>query len=486
MRSGANATSVFLLMAPCRRLQFNLSDLYPVPRLGIAVLASYLRAHSNAHVEVRDIIAEREWIPELLDRFARNGAPDLLGISVTILSLREAFEIARAVKGRFPGTRVVVGGPGVGFRAEALLEYGEAVDYFVRGEGEQSMLALLDAVTSGATDLSLSDVPRLIWRDETGAARENATGPYRDLNDGIEVSYEDLPMESYRLHPPMGIHPPATMIETARGCTFPCDFCCLSMPLRTRTPEGVEREIVHLKRQYGIREVHFVDPTFTINRERTRELLGRLRTLDIRWSCKTRVDRLDEPLAAEMSKAGCYLVAFGVESGDDTILGNLQKKAASEQAIETVAACRRHKIRSTAYLLVASPGETDDTVDRNIAFVRRLKPDYVLYDVLMADPANPLTRRATEVGTLTREDMERYYLSDLPSSLHQTSVSGHDMVTVRAWIKKASTDFYVRPRYFWERVRDLRSLQDARNLGSGGFAFMRDVFGLGQLWGMQS
>ena len=74
-------------------------------------------------------------------------------------------------------------------------------------------------------------------------------------------------------------------------------------------------------------------------------------------------------------------------------------------------------------------------------------------------------------------------LSERPSKLHQTSICGHNIETVRAWITRASTDFYLRPRYFWERVRDLRSLQDARNLGSGGFAFANDVLGLGRLWG---
>ena len=218
-------------------------------------------------------------------------------------------------------------------------------------------------------------------------------------------------MGRYRLHPPMGIHPPATLVETARGCTYSCDFCCLSMAVRSRDPVAVESEIAWLKQRFGIREVHIVDPTFTLSSARTRELVDRLGTLDVRWSCKTRVDRINEPLAAKMADAGCYLIAFGVESGDDLILNGLQKKADAARAIEAFAHCRRHRIRTTAYLLVGSPGETDATIERNMAFVRRLKPDYVLYDVLMADPLNPLTRRAAETGAISLDDVERYYLS---------------------------------------------------------------------------
>ena len=72
----------------------------------------------------------------------------------------------------------------------------------------------------------------------------------------------------------------------------------------------------------------------------------------------------------------------------------------------------------------------------------------MLYDVLMADPLNPLTRRAAETGAISLDDVERYYLSERPSKLHQTSICGHNIETVRAWITRASTDFYLRPRYF--------------------------------------
>ncbi len=473
--------SVFLLMAPCRRLQFNLSDLYPVPRLGIGYLAAYLKARGYHRVEVRDIIAEREWIPQLLARFREHGAPDLLGISITILSLREAFEIASAVKGEFPSTRIVVGGPGVGFTPESMLRYGSDVDFFVKGEGEEAMLQLVRQIESAVPDWS--QVPNMIWRGEDGRPVTNPPGRYRDLNDGIMVDYDSMPMHRYKLHPPMGIYPPSTMIETTRGCTFPCQFCCLSMPARYMTPETVEFQLRELIARYGMREFHFIDPTFTLDRDRALELMDRVGKLGIHWSCKTRVDRWDDEIAERAAASGCYLVAYGVESGDDLILNAIKKKAAAEEAIDTFARCRRHKIRTTAYLLVANPEETQESIDRTISFVRRLQPDYVLYDILMADPINPLTRQKIHEGWISEDDLERYYLSDDPSKLAEWTISGHSMAEAREWLKQSSSDFYVRPKYFYERIRDLRTIQDAVNLGAGGLAFAKDLFGIGRLWG---
>ena len=474
-----HSLKTLLIMAPCRRLQFNLSDMFPVPRLGLGYLSAALKASGYTSTAIYDIIAERAWVPEILARMEAEGPPDLLGISVTLLSLREAFAIAQAVKQKHPDVNVVVGGPGVGFSAETLLAYAPAVDFFVRGEGEAAMVALARFLDEG--DGTLEDIPNLIFRGPDGPT-ENPKGPWRDLNDGIAQDYAAQPLKKMRLHPPMGAFGPGTMMETTRGCSFPCEFCCLSMPVRYRDPSNVVAEVSALVAQYGYSEIHFIDPTFTLNKQRTLAIVRALEPLGIRWSCKTRVDRVDAELAAAMAKSGCYLIAFGVESGDDTILSRLDKKAEADQAIETFALCRRHKIRTTAYLLVGNPGETDQTVEANIRWVRRLAPDYVLYDVLQADPSNPLTRAMIADGLFQDEDLERYYLSDDPSHLQNITVVGHPVEQTQAWLKKCSSAFYARPGYVIEKIRDLRSLQDVYNLGVGGFTLARDAIGLGRLW----
>ncbi len=469
---------IFLTMAPCRRLQFNLSDLFAVPRLGIGALAAYLKAHGYHDVQTVDIIAEKWWVTELLDHFASKGVPDVVGVGTTILSVREAFELCKAIKEQYPEVTTVLGGPGIGFEARALLQYGTHVDYFVRGEGEGPLLALVQALEKGD---STEDVPGLIGRGKDGPF-ENSPVAVRDLNDGITCDYQGQPMEKYRLHPPMGIYPPATMIETTRRCSFPCEFCCLSGVVSYQSPENVVKKILELQRDFGIREVHFVDPTFTLNRKRTEALLRGLKKLNIRWSCKTRVDLMPGDLVRAMADAGCYLVAFGVESGEDSILQSLSKKAVSEQALETFRLCRKYKIRTTAYLMVGNPGETDETVETNMRFVRQLKPDYVLYDILQADPGNPLTHEMIAKGVFSLDDLEKYYLTDEPCRLHEITIAGHSQETVKKWITKASSDFYLRPRYFYEKIRDLRTIQDAVNLTSGGTAFLKDLFGIGRLW----
>ncbi|MCK6530113.1 B12-binding domain-containing radical SAM protein, partial [Myxococcota bacterium] len=472
---------VLMTMAPCRRLQFNLSDLYPVPRLGIAGCAARLRERGHA-VRLVDLIAERWWVPDLLSHLESEPV-DLFGVSATILSLKEAFELCDAVRSRFPSVRTAVGGPGLGgFPPEVLFRYGRGVDFFVHGEGEDTFAELADVLGGGG---SPAQVAGISWRDGEAAVR-NADRPMMNGESIPDPAFDLLPMDRYRLHPPMGVWPYATLVETARGCTYSCDFCCLSMKWRARPVEAVLAQLRWLRERYGIREVHFIDPTFTLNTRRAVALSEGIARLPFRlaWSCKTRVDLADRDTLAAMRRSGCYLVAFGVESGSDEQLDRLDKGLAREHSIQAFRDCRDLGIRTTAYLLVGSPGESDATVDANIRFTRELQPDYVLYDILEPIPGTPITQEGVRQGWFTEEDVYAYYLDPGNSRLDERTVTGVPVATARRWIERASRDFYLRPRYFWERVRDLRTLQDARNLGSGGAAFLSDLTRRGHLWKM--
>ncbi len=243
-------------MAPCRRLRFNLSGMYPVPRLGIAQLASLARSLGHT-VHLVDVIAEG-WTDRQFGAWCREVGADLVGVSATIASMREAFDLCAAAKATCPAAFTVVGGPGTGgWSADALFEHSNgAVDVFVRGEGEAAFEGLL---RGGSWD----DVPNLVR-----PGGDNPVAGAIALDAAPAPAWDLMPMEYYRLHPPMGVYPYATLLETARGCNYPCNFCCLAGLHRTREVDWIVDQIEHLHHRYGANEVHFVDPTFTLDRER--------------------------------------------------------------------------------------------------------------------------------------------------------------------------------------------------------------------------
>lgn len=469
-----------LLPSPCRRLRFNISGIYAVPRIGLGYLSSFLKHNGFSNTRIWDLMAERKWIPDILKDFEVQGVPDLVGIGATLLSLREAFEMASAIKARYPQVKIAVGGPGVSFPGDTLFQYGKDVDFFVRGEGERAFLELVKALESGNKDYS--GIPRLLWKNEKNEVLENPECAFRDLNDRIFTDYESLPMERYQLHPPMGVFPPATMVETARGCPYSCSFCCITHKIRAKEPALIEEELRKLQKNYGIREVHFIDPTFTLDQKRVKELCGRLSPLRLKWTCKTRVDLVPRELLESMAGSGCYLISFGVETSQDVLLDALHKNATINHTLEAFRNCKELKIRTAAYLMLGCPGETDESVKDNIRFVKSLDPDYVLYDILQADPANTMTQEYLKQGYFTEDDLCRYYLSDEDNYFLHYSLTGEPLERVNKWLKKASREFYLRPSYIIKKLKDIRSIHDILNLFHGAAFLFRDFFGLNKLW----
>lgn len=469
-----------LLPSPCRRLRFNISGIYAVPRIGLGYLSSFLKHNGFSNTRIWDLMAERKWIPDILKDFETRGVPELVGIGATLLSLREAFEIASAIKARYPQVKTVIGGPGVSFPKETLFQYGKGVDFFVRGEGETAFLELVRCLESGNKDYSR--IPRLLWKNEKNEVLENPECAFRDLNDRIFTDYESLPMERYHLHPPMGVFPPATMIETSRGCPYSCSFCCIARRVRYKDPALVEEEVRKLQKNFGIREVHFIDPTFTLDQKRAKEICDRISPLKLKWTCKTRVDLVPKELLEGMARSGCYLISFGVETSQDVLLKALHKNATVNHTLEAFKNCKELKIRTAAYLMLGCPGETEESVADNIRFVKTLDPDYVLYDILQADPANAMTQDYRTQGRFTEGDLSRYYLSDEDNYFLHYSLTGEPLEKVNRWLKKASRAFYLRPSYIIKKLKDIRSLQDILNLFHGAAFLFKDFFGLNKLW----
>ena len=162
--------------------------------------------------------------------------------------------------------------------------------------------------------------------------------------------------------------------------------------------------------------------------------------------------------------------------------GNLHKKATVNHTLEAFKNCKELKIRTAAYLMIGCPGETEESVSDNIRFVRTLDPDYVLYDVLQADPANALTREYMNKGRFSEADLSRYYLSDEDNYFLHYSLTGEPLEKVNQWLKRASRAFYLRPSYVLRKMRDIRSFHDILNLFHGALFLFRDFFGLNKLW----
>ena len=368
--------------------------------LGMFYLAAYLRKHGYA---VDAVDAESRHIPlETLIAHIRQGDFDALGISTTTVAFHRALELARAARQAFPELKIFLGGPHVSSQPLQAMQFPE-FDYAIRNEGEETLLVALQTIEGGSDP---SAVAGLVWRRESVPVM-NAARPYiEDLDSLPFPAYDLIPDIDAYSPPPFNYRKrPTANVITSRGCPNECTFCenaTFGRRVRMRSAESIVDEVEMLMRRRGVREIQFVDDTFTVRPKRIYEIfeLAGRRGLRFPWSCMSRINTVDEDLLKYMKANGCWYVSFGIESGDEGVLKEIRKNIKLPDVERVIEACRRIGLRTKGFFIVGHPTETAATIDKTIAFARRLKLDHVVVTVNTPMPGTYQFQHAREYGDL--------------------------------------------------------------------------------------
>lgn len=461
---------VLLIAVPSVRIRFNISGIYSLPPLGLAYIASALEKE-QCSVEILDMPALRMPL-ERLPSFLKDRDYEVYGISCNILNLKNGIQVSHLIRALKPQAKIVLGGLCSTFPPELLFQYGPDFNMVVRGEGEATMSEVCQRLRTGA---SLEGVKGLSYKDKEEII-SNPNREYIDINSFPFPARHLLPNKSYRLHPPFGIYSPVTLMETSRGCAYGCTFCTINRKrVRERSIDHTFAEIDELINKFKIKEIYFVDPNFTVNQERIRGLCERMleNNIKVAWTCKTRVDLVSDDLLRIMSEAGCYMICFGVESGSQDILNQLNKKISVENIKSAFSSSRKYKIRTLASLLISSPGETDSTVLDSIRLVKSIKADFVSYGELLPAPNSLLTIRAMKREQINCEDIAEFFINN-KDIFQQRTITGHSRKDIERWLTKANRSFYCRVSWIMSRLLNIKNFRELFNLASGTFFLILD------------
>lgn len=168
------------------------------------------------------------------------------------------------------------------------------------------------------------------------------------------------------------------IIQASKGCSFTCAYChkFFGSKVRFRSVESVISELKLLEKKYNIEEVFFIDSTFTINREFVKKLCNSIicNNINIKWSCETRIDCVDEELIDLMSKANCKAIWFGIESFDDEVLKINKKDICETEIINTLNLINKKEgIETKVFIMLGMMGETRKSINKTLQRMKENK-----------------------------------------------------------------------------------------------------------------
>ena len=443
---------------------------YSQPPMGLGLLAAILerKGYQVVVVDANALTLKPEdIIPYVADA-------NIVGLTAMTPTINATISIAHHLKQANPDLTIILGGAHATLLPEETLGTAPEIDTIVRGEGEETIIELLQALEYKQP---LDNISGISYRRDGKVISTPARSTNVDLDSLPFLAYHLLPWRRYKPHPPHGRALPFAAIITSRGCPYKCSYC--SKPIfgnkfRGQSPGRVIEELAYYKERFGIKEIAFYDDVFTLNKKRAYAIADEIikRELKIHWTCETRVNLVDKELLRHMKQAGCYSIAYGIESGSQEILNSLDKDISLEQAEEAVRLSQEVGLQTIGYFMIGSPGESPQTIRQTIQFAKKLKLDFAQFAVTTPFPGTKLYklyldgRKDDSIpwGSFVYAGSGRNIVPAFESSL----LSRDD---IQYWTRRAYREFYLRPSYPWQRIRHTTSIGDLK-VGVKGLAML--------------
>ncbi len=442
-------------LAPPGSVELNYGKLATVatelPWLGMAYVAAAAR-QAGHHVYLKDYEATRQGY-DAVARDIREIAPDAVLMANFVTNSERCLKVAQVAKSINPNIKVILGGPQPTIFPEETIQS-----------------ALVDAVTYSEAEISLCQLVRVLhspdaWKDVPGIVRrENGNivlTPRQPLIDDLD----SIPMPALDLYP-MHRYYPAIYIRgrrvgnyvTSRGCPYECTYCEAKMTFgrtfRFHSTERVIDDIKYMTGKYGFDSYQFYDDIFTTNRKRVLDLCeGFLRAdLKIQWMCWTRTNLVDRELLSMMKRAGCYLIFFGCETGNQEMLDRIKKALTVEQNHEGIALVTECGLKAFSSFMLGLPGETREQSEQTIQFALKSKLNYAIFYLLEPYPGTEIWADALENGHFIADPR---YRNNLLTNFDKVWVpNGRTRKELVEQQQRAMRVFYLRPKIILDWLSD--------------------------------
>ena len=439
------------------------------PPLGLLYIGAVL-IKNNHQVRLLDPDAEN-CFGEKLKAVIKQYNPELIGITASTSIIKEALRIAKISKSVLPLAPTVIGGIHPTISPKETLG-NKCVDFIMMGEAEITVVEFVDALEKGK-DLSKIDG---IGYKRKGEMLINKRRELIENLDSIPFPDRDLLKNPSAYVPPDALKTPVTSLITTRGCFGACTYCqtknIFGKRLRFRSVKNIIEEIKYCSEKYGIKEFHFADDNFVVDKKRVLNFCKEVKNLSTKFNFVffngLRADNVDEEILRALRSIGVFTIGYGVESGNQEILNRIKKGIKLDTYRKAYKISKKLGFQTWGFFIIGLPGETAKTIRDTIDFAKELDPDFAKFLILKPFPGSEVFEELHSQNLILNYDYELYGVYTRP--VHRLpSLTAEDIFR---WQKKAYREFYLRPKKLLQHILRIRSFAQLMfNLKSAMFIF---------------
>ncbi len=345
-------------------------------RFPLAVLSLSAALAGRYDTHIIDGNVDRDFISTSLRVLAD---PAFSGVGITVMGgpqLPTAIAVSKAIRAAFPALPIIWGGYFPTLSPDATLA-AEYIDFVIRGQGEDALLELLDAL-SLRERTALHSIAGLSWRNASTIVH-NPPRPFSAAHIGSSLPYDQLPRpEQYLGKTYLGRR--TVGYQAALGCRFRCTFCGVASMFRGKTqlPPALrlEQDLHYFTKRLGADALQFYDHNFFDREVDMVPILEVLAKFALPWWCFARADallNLSERSWSLVKKSGLAMAYIGAESPSDWLLKEIRKGTRSDQTLAVVEKCRSHGVVPELSFMLAPPHDPEGETERTFDFIREIK-----------------------------------------------------------------------------------------------------------------
>ncbi len=391
-------------------------------------IAAQFALDNKLEVMIIDAEAENISAEEVSERVCEIN-PTLIGIFVTGTNLSASTQkmqgadyTCSAIKSKCPGIQIFYWGLHPSALPERTLRENEA-DYIIVSEGYETIVNLCKYCQGDSNLFDEKFLGGLVYRD--GDKIERFRAARLMSTDELPLpAWKLLPMDKYMPHNwhIMGENDPKDakgrygVISTSIGCPFNCSFCAISSLFGTKKVrfwdiDRVVQEIERLVMEYNVKYIKILDECFVLNRDYVMELCDKIavKKFDLNMWGYARIDTVDETLLKRCKQAGINWLAYGIESGDDSVLNGVQKaQYGSERIKQVIQWTKDAGINVIANFMFGLPDDTMESMRKSLELCKTINPEWINFYVTMPYPGSRDYFKAEQAGKIKEDKWIQY------------------------------------------------------------------------------